>query len=134
MKMPIRGKNPPVLRSTPLQTVSQLSFRGEAEKSHLRMWNGPLQIKESVGKSRAVGITYLAGLEADVASGRFVLLKGRKLNFILSSYILQSKKRRLSPSGLGFLDLLRQAKKVRRGKTLDETSTAMENAGRQTRS
>ena len=49
------------------------------------MWNGPLQIKESVGKSRAVGITYLAGLEADVASGRFVLLKGRKLNFILSS-------------------------------------------------
>ena len=76
------------------------------------MWNRPLQIKESVGKSRAVGITYLAGLEADVASARFVLLKGRKLNFILSSYILQSKKRRLSPSGLEFLDLLRQAKKV----------------------
>ena len=66
------------------------------------MWNGPLQIKESVGKSRAVGITYLAGLEADVASGRFVLLKGRKLNFILSSYILQSRNAAYLPAVWNF--------------------------------
>ena len=50
-------------------------------------------------------------IEADVASGRLVILKGADFQFNMLSYILHSKKRGLSPAALEFLGLLRRAKK-----------------------
>jgi LysR family transcriptional regulator, carnitine catabolism transcriptional activator len=103
--------------------LKQLSERGLKYKVALEC-NGPLQVKETVGKNKFVGISYLENLKADVTSGRFVVLKGADFQFPTFSYILLSKKRGLSPAGLELLSLLRQTKKIPRGKRLEIMTVA----------
>lgn len=105
--------------TTTRDILNQFSERGFKYKVALEC-NGPLQVKESVAKNIGVGISYLENLKADVASGRFVVLKGTDFQFTTLSYILHSKKRGLSPSAHEFLNLLRQAKKFPKGIKLDE--------------
>jgi LysR family carnitine catabolism transcriptional activator len=104
------------------EILKQFSKRGFKYKIALEC-NGPLQVKESVGKNIGVGISYLENLKADVASGRLVVLKCADFQFPTFSYLVLSKKRALSPPGLEFLSLLRQAKNIPRVKNL-ETITA----------
>ena len=67
-----------------------------------------------------IALTYLDNIKADVARGRFVVLKCADFQPTTLSYILYSKKRGLSPAAHEFLGLLRQAKRIPKGKNLDQ--------------
>ena len=108
--------------------LKQLSERGFKSKIALEC-NGPLRVKESVGKNLGVGISYLDNLKAEVASGRFVVLKGADLQFPTLSYILHCKKRGLSAAAHEFLRLLRRAKNVPQGEDLDRIPTVSKKRG-----
>ena len=97
--------------------LKQFSERGLKYKVGLDC-NGPSQVKEAVARNMGVGLSYIDNLKADVASKRFVVLKGADFHFTTLSYILFSKKRGLSPAAHEFLGLLRQAKRLPDGKNL----------------
>jgi DNA-binding transcriptional LysR family regulator len=101
--------------------LDQLSERGYQYKLGLEC-NERLQVREAVAKNLGVGISYLENLKADVASGRFVVLKGADFRYSMPIYILFSRKRSLSPAGHEFLTWLRQAKKPAQGKRAHETT------------
>jgi LysR family carnitine catabolism transcriptional activator len=104
--------------------LKQISEAGYKYKLALQC-EGPLQVKESVARNIGVGFSFLDNLKADVASGRFVVLKGADFQFTTLSYIVLSKKRELSPAAQEFLALLRQAKRIPKGKNLDEITGVM---------
>ena len=79
-----------------------------------------MQVKEAVARNVGVGISYSDNLIADVARGRFVILKGADFQFTTLSYILFSKKRGMSPAAHEFLGLLRQAKRIPKNSNLDD--------------
>ena len=82
--------------------------------------NGPRLVQEGVSKRIGVGITYLASLKTDLASDRFVVLKGADFQFTTLSYIVYSNKHELSPAAQEFLGLLRAVKRIPNAKELAE--------------
>lgn len=108
--------------------LKDLADRGFKYKVALEC-HGPLQVKESVGKNLGVGISCLDNLKADVASGRFIVLKNGDFQFTTLSYILHSKTRSLSRAAHEFLELLRRAKKLPQGEKFDGKTVAKKKRG-----
>jgi len=104
--------------------LQELSQSGLKYKIALRC-SGPLVIMQAVGKNIGVGLTHLDNLQVAANRNRFVVLDGLDFQFATLSYIIFSGKRELSPLAQRFLEVLRRARRVPKGKNLDELETAM---------
>lgn len=69
--------------------------------------DGPTSIKAAVRQKMGVGIVFEDATKAEVASGEFKILKVPGIKLEGESFIIYSKKRKLSPLAQEFLELLR---------------------------
>lgn len=71
--------------------------------------DGPTAIKAAVAQGMGVGMVFEESLKAEVAAGKFKILKLRGLELQGQSYIVYSMRRPLWPLAQEFLELLRRA-------------------------
>jgi DNA-binding transcriptional LysR family regulator len=72
--------------------------------------DGPTAIKAAVAQGMGVGMVFKEGLKADVAAGKFKILKIRGLDLEGESYIVWSKIRPVGPWAEQFLSMLRDTR------------------------
>ena len=104
--------------------LQELSQSGLKHKIALRC-SGPLVIMQAVSKNMGVGLTHLDNLQMAANRNRFVVLNGVDFRFTTLSYIIFSAKRELSPLAQSFLEMLRRARRIPKGKELEEIEQAM---------
>jgi DNA-binding transcriptional LysR family regulator len=75
--------------------------------------DGPTAIKAAVRQNMGVGIAFEDAVKSEVISGEFKILKVPGIELEGASFIIYSKKRKLSPLALEFLELLRSARTKR---------------------
>ena len=90
--------------------------------------DGPAAIKAAVRQNMGVGIAFEDAVKAEVASGEFKILKVPGVELEGKSFIIYSKKKKLSPLALEFLELLRSARTKRQ-----EVNSAARRAARSSR-
>ena len=69
--------------------------------------DGPTEIKAAVAQGMGVGMVFEEALRAEVAAGKFKILRIRGLELEGESYLIYSKSRPLGPWTQEFLDMLR---------------------------
>jgi len=75
--------------------------------------DGPTEIKAVVRQNMGVGMVYEDAIKSELFSGEFKILKVPGVELEGESSIIYSKKRKLSPLALEFLELLRGARTKR---------------------
>jgi DNA-binding transcriptional LysR family regulator len=86
--------------------------------------DGPTAIKAAVRQNMGVGIAFEDAVKSEVVSGEFKILKVPGVELEGESFIIYSKKRKLSPLALEFLELLRCARTKRQEVNSDARSTS----------
>jgi hypothetical protein len=84
--------------------------------------DGPTAIKAAVRQNMGVGIAFEDAVKSEVVSGEFKILKVPGVELEGESFIIYSKKRKLSPLALEFLELLRCARTKRQEVNSDARS------------
>ena len=79
---------------------------------------------QAVATNIGVGLTHLDNLRSAANHHRFVVLKGADFQFSTLAYIIFSRTKELSPLAQEFLSLVRQAKRLPKGKNVDEVAAA----------